>query len=119
MLVVGIGFSTNMPCLRHFSERKFFGDNLSEINPSHGIYIVALNRRLIVYASRLRIKSKGVKKIFFVLFVAFLTSCGANTIVTGTWKSPNPPPKSYNTILVASLTSNVVAKSTIENNMAA
>jgi hypothetical protein len=59
------------------------------------------------------------KIILFVLVAGLISSCATNTQITGTWKSPSQPSKSYNTIVVAALTNNTVAKSTIEDNMAA
>ncbi len=39
-------------------------------------------------------------------------------MITGTWKSPSSTSKNYENILVASLTSHAVAKSTVENDLA-
>src|SRR5580698_7567267 len=59
------------------------------------------------------------KLILFVLVIGLLSSCASNMQITGTWKSPGQPSKSYNTIVVAALTKNTSAKSTIETNVAA
>ena len=61
-----------------------------------------------------------MKKIFFYLLpVVMLIACVESTKITGAWKNPKQPVKSYSSIFVASLTSNTVARATIENNLSA
>ncbi len=57
--------------------------------------------------------------IYFSLIAVFFVSCGPSTVITGSWKNPELPSQKYNRILVAALTSNTIAKVTVENEMAA
>jgi hypothetical protein len=51
--------------------------------------------------------------------ILFLISCKPTTQITGTWKNPKQPVKNYSNIFIASLSSNSVARSTVETDMAA
>lgn len=60
-----------------------------------------------------------MRKTGGILFmIAVLTCCSPSTYITGSWKSPDPLTKQYSSILVAALTSNTIAKATLENDMA-
>ncbi|MES2285116.1 MAG: hypothetical protein V4547_05455 [Bacteroidota bacterium] len=55
----------------------------------------------------------------YALFIAVLfISCGPSTVITASWKSPSVPSEKYSRILVAALTSNTIAKVTLENEVA-
>lgn len=58
------------------------------------------------------------KPITFYFAALFLTSCMPATQITGAWKNPRQPTKAYSSIFVASLSSNTVARATVENNIA-
>jgi hypothetical protein len=59
-----------------------------------------------------------MKKVFIsFVAIAFLFSC-SSTKITGAWKNPKQPAKTYSSIFVASLSSNSVARATVENDMA-
>ena len=47
-----------------------------------------------------------------------MASCATSTRITGSWKNPKETPKNYKSVLVIALTGNVVAKSTLENDLA-
>lgn len=58
-------------------------------------------------------------RILKILATAFcLFSCAPTTKITGSWKNPSPPAKEYQTIFIATLSSNTIVKSTTENDMA-
>jgi hypothetical protein len=57
------------------------------------------------------------KVIHLLLICALFECCAPSTYITGSWKSPAPL-KQYNSILVAALTNNTIAKATLENDMA-
>ncbi len=56
--------------------------------------------------------------LFIILLPVFITSCGPSTVITATWKSQTPVQNKYTTIIVAALTSNIIAKETLENDIA-
>jgi len=58
------------------------------------------------------------KAISVFLMAVLLQCCAPSTYITGSWKSPAPPAP-YKSVLVAALTANTIAKSTLENDMAA
>jgi hypothetical protein len=51
------------------------------------------------------------------VIILILTGCTTSTYITGTWKNSRTT-NSYHNIMVAALTSNVIAKSTLENSIA-
>lgn len=57
--------------------------------------------------------------VYNVLIVLLLISCGPATVITASWKSVDIPSQKYNSILVVALTSDIIAKVTVENEMAA
>lgn len=58
-------------------------------------------------------------KILLILLTPLLIiGCGPSTVITATWKSPASATKKYNRIMVAALTSNTIAKETVENEIA-
>ena len=60
-----------------------------------------------------------MKKIMIIFAAVLILGCETtSTVVTGSWKSPRPS-KPYQSIVVAALTSHAVAKSTIEDELAA
>jgi|GEM_PF-83169 len=65
------------------------------------------------------IANRDKSKISFFTFIIILfISCGPSTVITGSWKNPELVSKKYSRILVAALTSNTIAKETVENEMA-
>jgi len=63
---------------------------------------------------------KNKKTIAYnVLIALLLISCGPATVITASWKSADIPSQKYNSILVVALTSDIIAKVTVENEMAA
>jgi hypothetical protein len=40
-----------------------------------------------------------------------------STYITGSWKSPEPPPAKYNSILIAALTNNTIVRERVENDI--
>ncbi len=59
-----------------------------------------------------------MKKIA-LLFVtlAVIISCTPTTKITGSWKNPKQPAGEIQSIFIAALTGNIVAKSTLESNI--
>jgi hypothetical protein len=57
-------------------------------------------------------------KNLILTVVVLLSACSTGTMITGSWKSPDYQSKNYKSILVASLTSHAVAKSTVEKDLA-
>jgi len=51
------------------------------------------------------------------LAVVIIVSCSPTTKITGSWKNPKQPSSEVQTIFIAALTGNIIAKSTLENNM--
>src|SRR3569832_189211 len=59
-----------------------------------------------------------MKRLVSVILIALSIGCESEkTTITGTWKNPSPP-NTYHVILVTALTSNAVAKNTIETELA-
>jgi hypothetical protein len=58
------------------------------------------------------------KILNILLILVLFNGCAPATYITGSWKSPAAPQKQYKSILVAALTNNVIAKSTLENEIA-
>lgn len=52
------------------------------------------------------------------LILTLFVCCSPSTYITGSWKTPEPLPKQYTSILVAALTNNTIAKATLESDMA-
>jgi hypothetical protein len=57
------------------------------------------------------------KLILSFAAVVFLFSC-SSTKITGAWKNPKQPEKTYSSMFVASLTSNTLVRATVENDIA-
>jgi hypothetical protein len=53
-----------------------------------------------------------------LLAASILTGCMPSTVITATWKAPIVPDKKISRVLVAALTSNTIAKETVENDIA-
>jgi hypothetical protein len=53
-----------------------------------------------------------------LLLCAVFVSCAPVAEITGSWKTPRPLSRDYNTILVSSLNSDVIARSRVESDMA-
>src|SRR4051812_43809278 len=66
------------------------------------------------------LKKYRMKNKLLCIFSAavLLQCCAPSTYITGTWKAPAAPQGTYSSILVAALTSNTIAKATLENDMA-
>jgi hypothetical protein len=59
-----------------------------------------------------------MKKLTIILFaITLIFSCSPTTKITGSWKNPKQPFGEVQTIFIAALTGNIVAKSTLENNI--
>lgn len=59
------------------------------------------------------------KAVGYFTIITFLVSCMSATTITGAWKNTKQPLKNYSNIFIASLSSNNVARSTVETDMAA
>jgi hypothetical protein len=57
-----------------------------------------------------------MKKWPLLVMLAVLVACTSSSRITSTWKNPKPHPGYYNVIVVA-MTSNIEAKTTIENDL--
>lgn len=70
----------------------------------------------------MKTSKKNIYKILAIACLSFIAvlfvSCGPSTVITASWKSPSVPSKKYSRILVAALTSNTIAKVTLENEVA-
>jgi len=70
----------------------------------------------------MKTSNRNIYKILAIAYFSFiailLTSCGPSTVITASWKSPHMASKKYSRILVAALTSNTIAKVTLENEVA-
>lgn len=64
-------------------------------------------------------KTNMKTKAFLFLCLGLLAGCASSTHITGSWKNPNPGKKTYHSLFIAALTSNTVAKATLENDMEA
>lgn len=62
-------------------------------------------------------KKMKAKPILFITMAALLQCCAPSTYITGSWKNSSATTKQYKSILVAALTGNTIAKSTLENDM--
>lgn len=65
---------------------------------------------------------KPIPRLFALaaaLFVSggLLPGCGSSSQITGSWKSPDAPRGQYQNVLVAALTSNTVARQTVETEL--
>ena len=58
------------------------------------------------------------KVIISFLAAVLLASCMSSTQITGAWKNPKQSAKTYSSMFIASLTSNNVARATVENDIA-
>lgn len=67
-----------------------------------------------IVANGLILTSVGI--LSFIAATFFLSCSGIK--ITGVWKNPKQPLKAYGSMCVASLTSNNIARATIENDMA-
>jgi len=70
-------------------------------------------------AGRAFAKRYAVKNPAVYLFILLLYACSSTTTITGSWKNPSLQGKNYESIVVVALTSHAVAKSTVENDIAA
>ncbi len=59
-----------------------------------------------------------MKKISILLMLAAILTACSGTKITGAWKNPKQPPKAYSSVFVASLSSNTIVRSTVENDIA-
>lgn len=57
------------------------------------------------------------KTALLFLAVALIASCTQTTKITGSWKNPKQPLAAVESVFIAALTGNTVAKSTLENNI--
>jgi hypothetical protein len=53
-----------------------------------------------------------------LLILTLFECCNPSTYLTGSWKTPDPLPKQYTSVLVTALTNNTIVKATLENDMA-
>jgi hypothetical protein len=62
-----------------------------------------------------------MKKPIFLLFVVAMAACGPATHITGSWKNPSPPknPTGFKSVMITSLSQNLEARQTVENDLAA
>jgi hypothetical protein len=62
-----------------------------------------------------------MKKLIFLSFVVATTACAPATQITGSWKNPSPPKNlmAYKSVMVTSLSQNLEARQTVENDLAA
>src|SRR5689334_21785562 len=60
-----------------------------------------------------------MKNIFFVVSIMAIYGCSTTTQVTGSWKSADANSKKYTSMVVTALTSNVGARQTVEQDLAA
>jgi hypothetical protein len=60
-----------------------------------------------------------MKKLFlyYCLPLFMLAGCYPTTRITGSWKNPKQPVKTYNSFFIAALTGNTIVRSTIETDM--
>lgn len=56
--------------------------------------------------------------LYLLLVLSLFECCAPSTYITGSWKSPASATQQYKNILVAALTSNTIAKATLENDIA-
>lgn len=70
----------------------------------------------------MKTSNRNIYKILAITYFTFIavlfTNCGPSTVITASWKSPGVSSKKYSRILVAALTSNTIAKVTLENEVA-
>lgn len=59
-----------------------------------------------------------LKYLLFALIPILILCCSPSTVITASWKSTSIQQQQYNRILVAALTSNTIAKETVENDIA-
>lgn len=60
-----------------------------------------------------------MKKLIF-LFLVIAVACSPATQITGSWKNPSPPknPTAYKSVMITSLSQNLKARQTVENDLA-
>jgi hypothetical protein len=56
--------------------------------------------------------------LYLLIITSVIQACRPSTVITASWKSPTPQTKRYERIMVAALTSNTIAKATVENDIA-
>lgn len=62
-----------------------------------------------------------MKNLIFIFIVSILAACSPATQITGSWKSPSPPqnPIAYQSVMIVSMSQNLQARQTVENDLAA
>lgn len=60
---------------------------------------------------------KMIKTLFFGIVIFAIASCGTNTNITGSWKKPNATANQFKTIFVSVFTTDIPAKSAMENGL--
>lgn len=62
-----------------------------------------------------------MKQPLFLFFILIIVSCSPATQITGSWKNPSPPkdPTAYQSVMIISLSRNLEARQTVENDLAA
>lgn len=58
-----------------------------------------------------------MKKLLFAFTAVLLLGCGSATEITGSWKQDSVNPSNYSSIVVTSMTSNMSARQTVENDL--
>jgi hypothetical protein len=58
-----------------------------------------------------------VRFIRLIFFPVLLLGCAASTRITGSWKNPNAPQKTYNRVFIAALSGDKVTRSAIEDHL--
>lgn len=61
-----------------------------------------------------------MKKVIILFFITAVAACGPATQITGSWKNPSPPknPTGYKSLMITSLSQNLDARQTVENDLA-
>src|SRR4051812_8815220 len=70
-----------------------------------------------IYIDYIALTKNPMKKLKLVFLFPLFVACYPTTKVTASWKNPAAS-RSYHSVFVATLTSNTVSKSTIENEIA-
>src|SRR5688572_11975251 len=60
-----------------------------------------------------------MKKFIGFLCMAYLASCTPATEITGSWKNPSQVTKKFSSVIVTTLSQNLEARQTVENDLAA
>lgn len=62
-------------------------------------------------------KRRLVGTLAILLMGIVIYGCASSTQITGSWKSPESPPHEYQSVVVAALTDNVLARQEVENDL--